>query len=193
MASDASTTPAKPSSRAITRRLTAFIWLVYLLATLLAFPCHLTVLTCLIALGIFVCLVLQRCRQAACASLITAVLLTVKTPSNQIDFILMVTAFLVAGIIYFSKRPRRRWLAFAITTAVVGFFGIKRTLDAQPSQPITLDQRPIVCLGDSLTEGKHGGYPAELQKLVSPPVLNYGRNGFTTKICLLYTSPSPRD
>ena len=134
MASDASTTPAKPSSRAITRRLTAFIWLVYLLATLLAFPCHLTVLTCLIALGIFVCLVLQRCRQAACASLITAVLLTVKTPSNQIDFILMVAVFLVAGIIYFSNRTKLRWLSFAITTAAVAFFGIKRTLDAQPSQ-----------------------------------------------------------
>ena len=96
----------------------------------------------------------------------------------------MVAVFLVAGIIYFSDRPRRRWLAFATTTAVVGFFGIKRTLDAQPSQPITLDQRPIVCLGDSLTEGKHGGYPAELQKLVSQPVLNYGRNGFTTQMVI---------
>ena len=184
MASDASTTPAKPSSRAITRRLTAFIWLVYLLATLLAFPCHLTVLTCLIALGIFACLILQRCGQTVCASLIAGGLLIIKTPSNQIDFILMVAVFLVAGIIYFSNRTKLRWLAFAITTAAVAFFGIKRTLDAQPSQPITLDQRPIVCLGDSLTEGKHGGYPAELQKLVSQPVLNYGRNGFTTQMVI---------
>ena len=184
MASDASTTPAKPSSRAITRRLTAFIWLVYLLATLLAFPCHLTVLTCLIALGIFACLILQRCGQAACASLIAGGLLIIKTPSNQIDFILMVAVFLVAGIIYFSNRTKLRWLAFAITTAAVAFFGIKRTLDAQPSQAIKLDQRPIVCLGDSLTEGKNGGYPAELQKLVSQPVLNYGRNGFTTQMVI---------
>ena len=180
---DRSTTQTKPSSSVIGRRLTAFMWLVYLLATLLTLP-SLTVLTYLIALAIFACLVLQRRGQAACASLIAGGLLAIKTPSNQFDFILLVAVFLVAGIIYFSDHPRRRWLAFAITTAVVAFFGIKRTLDAQPSQPITLDQRPIVCLGDSLTEGKHGGYPAELQKLVSPPVLNYGRNGFTTQMVI---------
>ena len=183
MAKDASATLPKRSSSIAKRQLSAFTWLV-LLGTLLAFPSHLTVLTYLIVLAIFACLVLQRCGQAACASLIAGGLLAIKTPSNQFDFILMVTAFLVAGIIYFSKRPRRRWLAFAITTAVVAFFGIKRTLNAQPSQPIMLDQRPIVCLGDSLTEGKHGGYPAELQKLVSPPVLNYGRNGFTTQMVI---------
>jgi len=183
MAKDASATSPKRSSSIIKRQLTAFIWLV-LLGTLLAFPSHLTALTYLIVLAIFACLVLQRCGQATCASLIAGGLLAIKTPSNQFDFILLVAVFLVAGIIYFSDHPRRRWLAFAITTAVVGFFGIKRTLDAQPSQPITLDQRPIVCLGDSLTEGKHGGYPAELQKLVYPPVLNYGRNGFTTKMVI---------
>ena len=183
MMKDRSTTQTKPSSSVIGRRLTAFMWLVYLLATLLTLP-SLTVLTYLIALAIFACLVLQRRGQAACASLIAGGLLAIKTPSNQFDFILLVAVFLVAGIIYFSDHPRRRWLAFAITTAVVAFFGIKRTLDAQPSQPITLDQRPIVCLGDSLTEGKHGGYPAELQKLVSPPVLNYGRNGFTTQMVI---------
>ena len=183
MAKDASATSPKRSSSIIKRQLTAFIWLV-LLGTLLAFPSHLTALTYLIVLAIFACLVLQRCGQATCASLIAGGLLAIKTPSNQFDFILLVAVFLVAGIIYFSDHPRRRWLAFAITTAVVAFFGIKRTLDAQPSQPITLDQRPIVCLGDSLTEGKHGGYPAELQKLVYPPVLNYGRNGFTTKMVI---------
>ena len=183
MASDASTTLPKRSSSIVKRQLSAFTWLV-LLGTLLAFPSHFTVLTYLIVLTIFACLVLQRCSQAACASLIAGGLLAIKTPSNQFDFILLVAVFLVAGIIYFSDHPRRRWSAFAITTAVVGFFGIKRTLDAQPSQPITLDQRPIVCLGDSLTEGKHGGYPAELQKLVSPPVLNYGRNGFTTQMVI---------
>ena len=183
MAKDASATLPKRSSPIVKRQLSAFTWLV-LLATLLAFPSHLTVLTYLIVLAIFACLALQQRSQAACASLIAGGLLAIKTPSNQYDFILLVAVFLVAGIIYFSKCPRRCWLAFAITTAVVAFFGIKRTLDTQPSQPITLDQRPIVCLGDSLTEGKHGGYPAELQKLVSQPVLNYGRNGFTTQMVI---------
>lgn len=181
---DASATRARPSSAPVVRWLTALVWLVFLIATILAFPGHLSVVICLITLGIFACLVLQRSRQAAAASLIAGVLLICKTPSNQIDFYLLVAVFLAAGIAYFSGRPKQRWLAFAVTTAVVAFFGIKRNFDADASQGISLDQRPIVCLGDSLTEGENGGYPAELQKLVSAPVLNYGRNGFTTQMVI---------
>ena len=142
MAKDASATLPKRSSSIVKRQLSAFTWLA-LLATLLAFPSHLTVLTYLIVLAIFACLALQQRGQAACASLIAGGLLAIKTPSNQFDFILLVAVFLVAGIIYFSDRPRRCWLAFAITTAVVAFFGIKRTLDTclLYTSPSPRDQR----------------------------------------------------
>jgi lysophospholipase L1-like esterase len=42
--------------------------------------------------------------------------------------------------------------------------------------------RPVVCLGDSLTAGAapHGGYPRDLQKLITVPVVNLGQPGITS-------------
>lgn len=42
--------------------------------------------------------------------------------------------------------------------------------------------RPVVCLGDSLTSGigPERGYPAELAKLLTVPVIDLGREGFTS-------------
>lgn len=178
----ASTTRA---SSAMARRLTAFAWFLFILTTLLAFPGHLTIVAFTICIIIFCCLVLNQVRHAALASLLAGVILIIKTPSIQIQFVLLVTVLLLAGLAYYSNRPKLRWLAFTITAAAVAFFGIKRTLDAQASNGISIDdQRPIVCIGDSLTEGEKGGYPAELQKHVKAPVLNYGRNGFTTQMVI---------
>ena len=175
----------KPSTRSRIRRwIAALAWFVFVIATLLAFPSHLTVLSAAIAVVIFGCLAFQQTRQAATVSLIAGAILIVKTPSIQIDFILMVAAFLTSGVAYFLISPKMRWTAFAITVAAVTFFGIKRTLDAQASLEVSLDQRPIICLGDSLTEWKNGGYPAELQKLAAQPVLNFGRNGYTTQMAI---------
>lgn len=182
---DASASPSKSSTRGpIARRLLALAWIVFVIAMLLAFPSHLTVLTAAIALVIFVCLLFQQIRQTAMVSLVAGAILLIKTPSIQIDFVLMVAVFLASGVGYFWVTSKLRWTALAITVAAVAFFGIKRTLDAQASQGISLDQRPIVCLGDSLTEGKKGGYPAELQKLATQPVLNFGRNGYTTQMAI---------
>ena len=170
----------------VSRRLMTLAWITFVfLVTLLTFPGFLVILTCLITAVIGDCLGFQQMRRAAWISLVAGVILIAKTPSIQIEFVLLVVAFLITGIAYFFINPKLRWPVFIVAVAAVAFFGVKRTLDAQASQTITLDnQRPIVCLGDSLTEGKNGGYPAELQKLVAAPVLNYGRNGYTTQIAI---------
>ena len=169
----------------IFRWLVAKAWFVFVIAMLLAFPSHLTILTIVIAVVIFGCLAFQQFRQAARVSLIAAAILIVKTPSIQIDFLFMVAALLASGVAYLRGSSKLRWAAFTITIATVAVFGFKRTLDAQASQGISLDaQRSIACLGDSLTEGTKGGYPAELQKLVTQPVINFGRNGYTTRMAI---------
>ena len=40
-----------------------------------------------------------------------------------------------------------------------------------------LDERSIACLGDSLTDF---GYPHELEKILSVPIVDFGVNGITT-------------
>ena len=41
---------------------------------------------------------------------------------------------------------------------------------------------PVVCFGDSMTNlGKPGGYPRNLQRLISPPVHNLGIGGISAK------------
>ena len=182
----ASASASQTSNRsAIARWLRAIAWFVFVLVTLLAFPGHLTILTSVIALVIFGCLMLQQIRQAAMVSVVAGAILIAKTPSIQIAFILMVAAFLVSGVAYFFVTAKLRWTAFAITVLAVAVFGVKRTLDAEASQGISLgSKRSIVCLGDSLTEGIKGGYPVELQKLTSQPVINFGRNGYTTRMAI---------
>jgi len=54
---------------------------------------------------------------------------------------------------------------------------------AHCSRPLALQAtRPVVCLGDSLTAGMppHGGYPQDLQELVSLPVVNLSQPGLTS-------------
>ncbi|HEX5444483.1 MAG TPA: GDSL-type esterase/lipase family protein, partial [Pirellulales bacterium] len=44
-----------------------------------------------------------------------------------------------------------------------------------------LDDRPIVCIGDSLTSfGRAGGYPEVLATMISAPVVNLGQPGITS-------------
>jgi lysophospholipase L1-like esterase len=64
------------------------------------------------------------------------------------------------------------WLTALWQSHAVAHRGAKLTLDPA---------RPIACLGDSLTSGvaPHGGYPAELAKLLSIPVIDLGEAGIT--------------
>ena len=185
MPADASARASKSTRGLVGRWLRGTAWCVFVLGTLLAFPGHLAILATAIALVILLCLLLQQIRTAAMVSLIAGLILAIKTPSIQIDFILLVAVLVASGVTYFLVSTKLRWTAFVITVAAVAFFGVKRTLDAQASQGLSLDnQRSIVCLGDSLTEWKDGGYPSKLQKMLPQPVLNFGRNGYTTQMAI---------
>jgi|GEM_PF-1000559 acyl-CoA thioesterase-1 len=65
------------------------------------------------------------------------------------------------------------WLLVAMEWQIIEHSSTSATLDAQ---------RPVVCLGDSLTSGvhPHGGYPDRLRELISVPVVDCGRAGITT-------------
>ncbi len=99
-------------------------------------------------------------------------------------FILLAT-LLIAAVISanaFSKRQgvnrrivgsQNRFLLGACVIAAT-WYGLSRFQDANVSRMLKLDKRPIICLGDSLTSF---GYPQELAKLLSVPILNFGREG----------------
>ena len=82
---------------------------------------------------------------------------------------------------------KRTRAAFVILALVIGFYGCD-----SGTSTTTVDNtaKPIVCLGDSLTEGygasqqgavdKSKSYPAFLQKKVRVPVINAGISGDTS-------------
>jgi lysophospholipase L1-like esterase len=80
-----------------------------------------------------------------------------------------------------SRRSRWGWL----TALWLGWtvFAVQWHVATRCNHPVPFDAaRPVACLGDSLTSGvpPDGGYPAELAKLVSVPVLDFGRPGIAT-------------
>jgi len=66
--------------------------------------------------------------------------------------------------------------AFALAIATI-FYGASRWYAANTSKLLVANQRPIACLGDSLTDF---GYPQELERLVRVPIADFGVNGITT-------------
>lgn len=77
---------------------------------------------------------------------------------------------------------RVRWIVFVMWIAWGAMFWEWRSIETC-SRPQSYDlSRPIVCLGDSLTEGLHPdrGYPDALKSLVQPTVINLGFSGIAT-------------
>ena len=63
------------------------------------------------------------------------------------------------------------WIAWGSMTA--DWLGSAHCRHAVTLRP----DRPVVCLGDSMTSlGLFGGYPQDLQRLISLPVVNRGRS-----------------
>ncbi len=78
-----------------------------------------------------------------------------------------------------DKSFNRKWLLFGSGALVVTLvnFHAARWIKTNPSGKRELDDRPIACLGDSLTDY---GYPQELEKLLKVPVADFGVNGIAT-------------
>lgn len=83
-----------------------------------------------------------------------------------------------------ASRPRLAW------AETLGLWGLWITVALQWQAIATCNHavrydasRAVVCLGDSLTSGllPDRGYPAQLRKLIHPPVVNFGQSGMTTE------------
>lgn len=159
---------------------------VFLIGSLVVFPAGVSLLApvWLLAAGILFSVRRRQAASLCCAML--GVVLIVKLPSSSVSFVLLVVAILVAAIVcWVSKTDRNCYLALAIGLIAAVVFGVDRWLEATAGETLTLvNSRPIVCIGDSLTEGVNGGFPAELQKLVACPVINLGRDGYTAQMAI---------
>jgi acyl-CoA thioesterase I len=97
--------------------------------------------------------------------------------------ILIIIAFGVINSLRRSdSRTSRRfvWLSTLALWIAWGYMTYDWFAAAHCHHPVTLQgNRPVVCLGDSMTSlgGTFGGYPQELQKRISLPVVDMGISG----------------
>jgi len=108
-----------------------------------------------------------------------------KRPGYTTEFWFLAALFsFVAFIDWRSSRGKRESLnrkraalyALVLITATTAY-GVMRWKAANTSRHPVLDDRPVACLGDSLTDF---GYPQELAKLISVPVADFGVDGIKT-------------
>ena len=115
---------------------------------------------------------------------ITAVLVT-KRPGFTVELFVLLCVLLGLALIDWRRRTnenqtsRKRDLAIGVCTLVAAllFFEITRWHKTNPSEKHILDDRPIACLGDSLTDF---GYPQDLEKLLTVPIADFGVDGIRT-------------
>ncbi len=112
-------------------------------------------------------------------------IILIKQPGYTIGFWLCLTTVVAVAVLDWRSRKkkqesisRKRLTVFVLilATPLIGY-GAERWFAVNASQLHVADQRPIACLGDSLTDY---GYPQELGKLIRVPVADFGVNGITT-------------
>lgn len=155
-------------------------------ASLVVFPSGVSYLGLAWMLAALLFYVFDRRRFAGMCCIALSILLVVKSPSSSVSFFLLVVGSLsAAAVIRLSKSKWSCRAALLLSLLVAIWFSVDRWVESTAGGSFALDDsRPVVCIGDSLTEGVKGGFPAELQKLVTPPVINLGRNGYTTQMAI---------
>ena len=135
-------------------------------------------------------LVLCGRRGLVCLGTCAAVLVVKRlTPAPGLLVLLAVmVAVIVFGIVHVYRReprPSRRFVWVSIFVLWIAWGGM--TADwyyaTHAHHRVTLKgNRPVVCLGDSMTSlGMFGGYPQELRKRISLPVVDMGTGGWSAK------------
>ncbi len=112
-------------------------------------------------------------------------IIAIKRPGYTAEFWLLSTLFIVVAWVQWRavqrKPPSLEFKRLAIYTLVLiaatTTYSVARWSGANTSRQVILDERPIACLGDSLTAY---GYPQELEKLISVPVADFGMDGIKT-------------
>lgn len=164
------------------------------IGSLVVFPAGVSALALGWLLVALILLLTGRKQVAGLCCAMLGVILIVKSPSVSVAFISLVVVTLTTAIgCWVWKSDQKCRLAMLLSLLAAVWFGIDRWLEATAGEALKLaNGRPIVCIGDSLTEGVHGGFPADLQKLVPCPVINLGRNGYTTQMAIDDSLPQLR-
>lgn len=140
----------------------------------------------MVGLWVFFALIqYQRGKSVWIPLAICGAILLIKRPGFTLEFAVMEVALLCVVLISIferresSEQKRPHLLLYSvILAAAVLYFGAARNESATASQHLPADERPVICLGDSLTAY---GYPEELTKRISLPVRNFGIDGITTE------------
>lgn len=116
--------------------------------------------------------------------LVCAVVLLIKRPGFTAEFFVVETLLITVAVVDFLARkkcPRLslRQQGLIGCLLVIGWcvFSFLRYEATNSRRTVLLDERPVVCLGDSLTDY---GYPQELEKLIRVHVEDFGFDGITT-------------
>jgi lysophospholipase L1-like esterase len=112
-------------------------------------------------------------------------IVALKRPGYTAEFYVLATLFFTVGLVDWRALPgkaepldRKQLACYALVLiAATATYGVTRWVAANTSRQLTLDARPIACLGDSLTDY---GYPQELAKRISVPVADFGVDGIKT-------------
>jgi lysophospholipase L1-like esterase len=188
MVQDCNAEIAKSDRRSLRRLLTIVGVTLAVLVSLLTFPAALPwmVAAWLIGHTMMVC----RGRAAWVPLGLCLIIVAVKRPYWSPPLVVLaIFSVLVGGVNLlvgkrFAASGQRRWAwggaALLWGLWMVTAVGWVRTSHCR--RQVVLDPtRPVACIGDSLTSGvrPHGGYPADLERLLAVPVVNLGQPGIT--------------
>lgn len=127
----------------------------------------------------------------ACAAILVAKRLTLAP--GLLAWIAVMVAVVLLDLVRARRRetsPSRRFAWLSVLALWIGWGGMTADWFAATHcrHSVTLRaDRPVVCFGDSMTsQGLYGGYPRDLQELVSVPVVNLGLPGFSASQALEY-------
>ncbi|QEG01713.1 Acyl-CoA thioesterase I precursor [Stieleria maiorica] len=118
-------------------------------------------------------------------TLILAIRLVPRTPAMM----LLAVAMVAIAVWRFRSRSRPeitlryRWLSPVMLAILWGLMFVEYRRSATCNHEVGYDpERPIVCIGDSLTQGMipDPGYPGQLATMVRPTVINLGASGIAT-------------
>ena len=112
-------------------------------------------------------------------------IIAIKRPGYVAEFWILASLFIAVAFIDWraihekseSLKLKRLAIYALVLIAATTIYGGARWYASNTSRQLNLDDRPIACLGDSLTDF---GYPQELAKLMSVPVADFGVNGIKT-------------
>ena len=167
----------------------AMVACVVVLASLVIFPNGIPWMIAVWLLA-YSLLVLSGRNGLVCLSLCAGVLIAKRlTPSPGLLVLLaLMVAIIVFGIVHAYRhrsRPMGRfgWISVLLLWIAWGGMTADWYYATHAHHRVTLKgNRPVVCLGDSMTSlGMFGGYPQELRKRISLPVVDMGTGGWSAK------------